>query len=227
MRQILRELTIFSRHTIYRLVVAFVVLLLPIFLFVELAEEVKENETIQLDEAILRAINSFASSELDTAAVIITQLGGIIGTSVLTIGIAVLLWGRAKRRMATLLVTGVAGAGLLNLLLKAVFQRDRPNLWERLVTENTHSFPSGHAMASSALALSLIVIFWPTRWRWLVISIAGLFMAVIGFTRLYLGVHYPSDILAGWVVSAAWVGAMVYALTYHTTLRKLFRKKRL
>ena len=217
----------FSRQTLTRLGVAFSVLLLPVFVFVELADEVREGETLPFDQKVLRAINIHASPTLDVLAVTVTQLGGLIGTSVLTLGIAVLLWGRRMRRMATLLITGVAGAAALNLLLKAVFQRDRPHLWERLVTENSHSFPSGHAMASSALAFSLIVIYWPTRWRWPVVFAAGIYVVVIGLTRLYLGVHYPTDILAGWAVSAAWIATMVYALTYHTTLRKLLTKKRL
>lgn len=217
----------FSRQTFYRLGLAFSVLLLPAFAFVKLAEEMREGETLVFDEKVLRGINAHATTQLDMAAVIATQFGGIIGTTVLTGGIALLLWGRRMRRMATLLVTGVGGAVVLNLLLKAVFQRDRPQLWERLVTENSHSFPSGHAMASSALAFSLVVIYWPTKWRVPVMLAAGLYMVVIALTRLYLGVHYPTDILAGWAVSAAWIATMVYALTYRTTLRKLFTKKRL
>jgi membrane-associated phospholipid phosphatase len=222
----LRQFNVFSKRTISRLVLAFVVLTVPVMAFVELAEEVGEGESLPVDQAILRTINAHASPLFDTAAVILTEFGGVIGVTVLTVGLATLLWGRGKRRMAALLVTGVGGTSVLNLVLKAVFQRDRPDLWERLVTENSYSFPSGHAMASSALALSIIVICWPTRWRWAGIAIGLIYMIVIGLTRLYLGVHYPSDVLAGWIVSAAWIATMVYVLTYRTTLRRLFTKKR-
>lgn len=224
--RVIRELNIFSKKILYRLALAFVVLVAPVMLFVELAEEVREGEALPLDEAVLRGVNSFASPTLDTFAVILTQFGGVIGVVVLTIGIAAILWGRGKRRMAALLAFGVSGAVTLNLLLKVVFQRDRPQLWERLVTENSYSFPSGHAMASSALALSIMVICWPTRWRWVGVAVGLVFMFVIGLTRLYLGVHYPSDVLAGWMVSAAWIAAMVYALTYHTMLRRLVARRR-
>lgn len=157
------------------------------------------------EEMVLRAINSLATPLLDALVVSVTRLGGTLGVAVLTIGIAMLLWQRRMRNRAAILVAGVGGALVLNLLLKAFFQRDRPQLWERLVTENSYSFPSGHAMASSALAFSLIVIFWSTKWRWFVVGAMFTYMVVIGLTRLYLGVHYPSDVLAGWIVSAMWV----------------------
>lgn len=224
--QWLRQFEIFSKKTVYRLALAFIVLTAPVMAFVELAEEVSEGEALPLDRAILQGINTHASPFFDMTAIILTELGGAIGVTALTVGMVVLLWGRGKRRMAALLATGVGGASALNLILKAVFQRDRPELWERLVTENSYSFPSGHAMASSALALSVIVICWPTRWRWAGVIVGLAYMLVIGLTRLYLGVHYPSDVLAGWMVSAAWIATMVYVLTYHTTLRKLFAKKR-
>lgn len=209
-----------------RILLAFLVLILPVFAFVGLADEVREGEPLPFDNSTLQAINALSSPQLDTVAVVSTQLGGTIGVIVLTVGIGLLLWGRRLRQMAALLVVGVSGSMVLNLLLKAFFQRDRPQLWERLVTENSYSFPSGHAMASSALALSMVVVFWPTRWRWLVVIGAAAYMITIGLSRLYLGVHYPSDVLAGWAVSAAWIATMVYALTYRVTFTKFLSRRR-
>ena len=103
------------------------------------------------------------------------------------------------------MIAAVVGAGLLNLLLKATFQRDRPDLWEHIVTELTYSFPSGHAMASMALGSAMIMAFWRTRYR-VVALIGGVFYIIsIALTRLYLGVHYPTDIIAGWCAALAWV----------------------
>lgn len=216
---------VFSKRGLWRLVLAFLVLLLPVFAFVRLATEVREGETLVLDDAILRGINAHAVPWLDTLAVKVTQLGGVVGVLVLTFVLSLLLWRKHLRQMAALLVAGVGGSVALNLLLKAFFQRDRPHLWERLVTENSYSFPSGHAMASSALAFSLMIIFWPTRWRWLAVVVGVVYMVVIGLTRLYLGVHYPSDVLAGWLVSAAWVATMVYALTYRVKFTRFLPKR--
>lgn len=197
-----------------RLSIAFGLFLTPTYLFIQLADEVRDRETLPFDEAVLRAVNSVSSPFLDGFSVGLTQLGGVLGVFVLTIGIVLLLWNRSKQRSAAIVAVGVAGAGLINVLLKTVFQRDRPELWERIVTENSYSFPSGHAMASSALALSLIVVFWPTRWRWLVVIASISYMVSIGLTRLYLGVHYPTDIIAGWMVSGAWVALVMVIVRY-------------
>src|SRR3990167_6860759 len=109
-----------------------------------------------------------------------------------------------RTTLGKLLLAG-ASAGLLNFGLKLLFGRSRPELWTHLVTESSYSFPSGHAMLSSALALALVSIFWGTKYRVTVAIGAALYIAMIGFTRLYLGVHYPSDIIAGWCASFAWV----------------------
>lgn len=205
---------IFPSSVWRRLAAAAALFVLPVILFVQLAEEVAEHETLGFDQAVLRAVNTLASPGLDGVMVAITQLGGVVGVAVVTAGLLVLLWQKRMRRMAVLLAAGVGGAAALNVLLKAFFQRDRPELWERLVVENSYSFPSGHAMASSALACSLVVIFWPTRWRYLVVAGASIYMVFVGLSRLYLGVHYPTDVVAGWLVSGAWIAVVTTALGY-------------
>jgi len=86
-----------------------------------------------------------------------------------------------------------------------LFQRDRPSLWESVSPETTFSFPSGHAMGSMTLAMVAILLAWPTRWRWPVLLAAGVFALLVAASRIYLGVHYPSDILGGWMAEMAWV----------------------
>lgn len=212
----------FSKKTWRRIVIAFIVVVAPVIIFAELAEQVSERETLAYDEAILLAVNRLEAPFLDSIAVAITQLGGLIGMVLLVAMCVVVLWLHRRRARAVFIVLSVTGAGLLNLLLKSIYQRDRPELWERLVTENTFSFPSGHAMASSALAFGLMVAFWHTRYRWIVVIGAGIYMVAVAFTRLYLGVHYPTDILAGWIVSGMWVSAVTVAVYY----RKLFIRSR-
>jgi len=205
---------VFSDTVWRRLAVAFVLFAVPVFMFVELAEEVREKETQTVDEGVLLLINGTASPQLDAAMAGLTHLGGVWAVALITVGLAMVLWQKQLLRMAALLAVTVGGAATINILLKALFQRDRPELWERIVTENSYSFPSGHAMASSALALGLMVIFWPTRWRWLAVVIGCIYMVIVGFTRLYLGVHYPTDVVAGWLVSAAWVTVAAVTLQY-------------
>jgi membrane-associated phospholipid phosphatase len=223
-QRIMQKLSVLSPQTWRQIAVTFGMVAVPVFGFVQVADEVRDRDTLGFDEAVLQAINTIASPWLNAVVAGLTELGGVIGVIAITAGLSVLLWRRRLRLKAAQLVLGVGGAVLLNVLLKAVFQRDRPALWERIVTENSYSFPSGHAMASSALALSIIVLFWPTRWRWVAVAIAAVYMLVIAFTRLYLGVHYPTDIVAGWCVSAAWIAALGGLLTYRRSRRSRQRQ---
>lgn len=217
MQRIISE---FSRviHTIgtptwKRLFIGFIVFVLPIILFVELADEVFEKDTLVVDEAILRHVYSWSNPSLDAFVVATTDLGYVWWVGLITIIILLLCIKHRQYTSALIALVGVAGSALINLLLKLIFQRDRPQLWERLVTENSYSFPSGHAMASASLAVVLIVLLWPTKWRPLAVLVGLAYMLYVGFTRLYLGVHYPSDILAGWLVAGAWVGITVIIIT--------------
>jgi len=198
-----------SDHKLVSLAVYFLIFLACLIGFGQIADEVHEGETLGIDDAILQTINGFSTSVWDTFFVIVTQLGGVIGIITLTLGLLAVLILRHKRRAAFVLALTVGGAALLNLILKLVFERSRPDLWEQLIVETSYSFPSGHAMLSAALGLVVIYIFWATRYRWPVAVAASLYVIVIGLSRLYLGVHYPTDIVAGWLVSGAWLVAVV------------------
>jgi membrane-associated phospholipid phosphatase len=186
---------------------------LPVGVFIGLADEVGEGDTLPFDRAILELIHIHISSpQLDPYVVALTNLGGVVGATTIIAGAALLLLGRGYRRSAAFVVAGAGGASLMNSILKGVFARDRPSLFERIVLENSYSFPSGHSMTSSALAFTAIVLAWRTRYRLPVLLAATLYFVGIAFTRLYLGVHYPTDVLAGWCISAAWVAAVYWAL---------------
>ena len=184
---------------------ALLVVTLCAWLFGELADDVREQETIFFDAPILEFMRTLHSDWLTMLVTWLTQLGGVMGATIIVVFGVIMLWRFGQKTSAWMLGVGVAGAALINIILKSIFARARPDLWEHLVVETFYSFPSGHAMASSALAFSLILIAWRTRWRWPVVATALIYMLVIGLTRLYLGVHYPSDVLAGWAISLAWV----------------------
>lgn len=176
----------------------------PFIVFVGLAHEVIEKEAFAPDTFVLTKIHTLTTPWLTHTVVLLTNLGGIIFILPITAIIVAALYAKKLWREARLLLAIVAGAGVVNMLLKVWFHRDRPTLWQALVHETSYSFPSGHAMASSALAFGVMALFWRTKWRWLVVAAGLLYMIIVGFTRLYLGVHFPSDILAGWCVSFLW-----------------------
>jgi Membrane-associated phospholipid phosphatase len=106
----------------------------------------------------------------------------------------------------------IAGSGLLNMLLKAIFQRERPDI-QRIVQASGYSFPSGHSMAAFTLYGITIYFLWKhARSDWLrvtIVTVGIIMILMIGISRIYLGVHYPSDVVGGYAIAAAWLTASI------------------
>lgn len=185
-------------------------------LFAKLADSVREREHIRFESGVLTGIHHLATPNLDRLAIIVTNAGSAEAVIAITLLVTGWLLYRRHRFDALLLVSGVGGASVANILLKLMFHRDRPSLWAPLITEHSYSFPSGHAMASSALGFCLIYLAWSNRWRWAVLLFASAYIIFVGISRLYLGVHYPSDVIAGWCVSFIWVSIVITILKRFT-----------
>ena len=197
----------FSRLRPYRLqlVMLFMGVLIPLCLFGVLAAEVTEQEGFFFDIPILMFMHSHATPLFDRTMLFFTHAGS--RWSLVPIDILVFVFLMTQRHRASALFWGfaVGGAALLNLAAKNFFARIRPDLWPSLAPETTFSFPSGHSVGSMAFAVALVMLTWPTRWRWPVLLGATLFAFLVGLSRVYLGVHYPSDVIAGWAASLGWV----------------------
>lgn len=197
-------------------------------LFFELADAVLEGEWLAREEAFLQYLYANATPALDSFFLFVTNFGGVVFVTLFTIAMTGLLYRFRSKQWSLFVVVGVAGASLSNALLKLFFERARPDLWQQLINEETFSFPSGHSVASAAIATSLVIILWKTRWRTLTIILASLYMLLVGFSRLYLGVHYPTDVVGGWVFGVAWVlltaAVMFGPRLYHMLLLKMSNK---
>jgi membrane-associated phospholipid phosphatase len=208
----------------WRLLLVFVGLLLPLWGFGALVEELHEGEMFPFDEPVLRFVHSLANAGFDRLFLAASALGyawGVIPVDVaLVLGLAL----RRRYREGVFAAVSIVGSLLLNLGAKHSFARARPSLWESIAPETTFSFPSGHAMGSMTLAWVVVLLCWyPLSrwgwgWRWPVTMLAALFVLLVGLSRIYLGVHYPSDILAGWAAASVWVVG-VYGLAFYGTLR--------
>jgi undecaprenyl-diphosphatase len=197
----------FLRRHGWRLALVFVGLLLPLWGFAELADEVLEGEPFAFDEPILLFARGMAAGGLDQLFLLASKLGyewGVVPVDILLVlGLAL-----ARRHREGLFAgLALAGSALLNVAAKQAFARDRPSLWESIAPEHNFSFPSGHAMGSMTLAMVLVLLCWRTRWRWPAMAAMAIFVPLVGLSRVYLGVHYPSDILAGWTAAMAWTAA--------------------
>ena len=202
------------------------------FGFIKLAGEMSEGETQAFDVAFLKALRvpgdigtPIGPAWLLSSMRDLTALGGVtVLTLVSFLAIAFLLTrGRVKQALYTALATG--GGALMGRLLKSLFARERPEVVPHLVEVHSLSFPSGHSMNSAIVYLTLAVMisrsFEDRKPRIFVIGVAALLVMTIGFTRLYLGVHYPTDVLGGWTVGAAWALAMGLIATRLQAERKI------
>ncbi len=180
-----------------------------------LAGEVLEGETKAFDRALMLALRNPADHTepigprwLEEVARDLTALGGTAILTAVTLAVMGFLALSRKRGAAVLVAVAVGGGTLLSSLLKLGFARPRPDLVPHAVEVYSASFPSGHAMLSAVTYLTLGALLMRVQPRWgtraYVLALAVLATLLIGASRVYLGVHWPTDVLAGWCVGAGW-----------------------
>jgi undecaprenyl-diphosphatase len=216
-----------SRHPDFRLYLAVFAAAVLVLVFIELADEVREPGTIEIDKQILLALREGPSNPVgppwvERFWVEITTLG-----SVTVLGLVSLIAGgcliilRRFRMVVTLLAAVLGGSGL-SALLKVVIARPRPDVVEHLTVVSSLSFPSGHSMMSAVVYPALGAILARATphplLKLYIIGVALALTAIIGISRVYIGVHYPTDVIAGWCVGSCW------ALVCWVTVRLLQRR---
>ena len=186
--------------------VKWIVLFICVVLIIGIVKDVLSKEIYEIDVVGYELISKHLISEKLTPIVkIITQLGGVIGL----ITIAVILTFTIKNKKTSLLIwTNLGISALLNQILKHIIQRTRPTEF-RIIDESGYSFPSGHSMVSAAFYGFLIYLIYKNiknkYLKWGLISLLSLLIILIGTSRIYLGVHYTSDVLAGFLISISYL----------------------
>lgn len=179
-------------------------------LFGSLADEVRDGDTLNFDRSALITIRSMVGSpQLDSVMRVITDFGGVTAIVLITTAIVAFMWRKRMFSRSAVLLLSMGGIATAVTVLKVVFARERPSDVGSILTESSFSFPSGHSMGSMGLALAVTLLLWPTKWRTPVLIGAVVYVLLIGFSRLYLGVHYPTDVAAGWLLGVGWV-SLVY-----------------
>jgi undecaprenyl-diphosphatase len=184
--------------------------LVPLVAFVLLAIAVMVGATSQADAHVSNAVHAQANGVLDVVMLATTTLGYIPEITLIVVAVALFSL-RDRRRLEAIVVTGLmTGEGALDAALKLAVHRGRPHP-EWAVVISGFSFPSGHAMATTCLLGMLLWLCWAqstTLMRWL-LSIAALVLLLgVGLSRVYLGAHYASDVVGGWLAGLAWLGAV-------------------
>ena len=186
-----------------------------LYAFAKLADAVVEGETRDFDELLLLSLRSPADPSdplgprwLEEMMRDFTALGGVGVLSAVTLAVVGFLAMTRRRHAAATVAVSVLGGLLLSHALKWGFARPRPDLVPHGQAVYTQSFPSGHAMMSAVAYLTLGALLARTqprrRAKLYFLAVAGLLTALVGVSRVYLGVHWPTDVLAGWTVGAGW-----------------------
>jgi membrane-associated phospholipid phosphatase len=171
----------------------------------------------QLDAAVLDGSVESRTDLLTAAAVTVTHLGSTVAMAILALAAGARLWLTDRRPDAVFVVGAMAGAMLVFRGLKELLDRPRPPEDGRLVHAASESLPSGHATTAIVVIGTLVVLAWPGRTRAGragMVAAAVLWVGAVGLTRIYLGVHWFSDVIAGWLVGGAWLAVCVVAWSW-------------
>lgn len=178
-------------------------------IFASLAEDVWFREGFSWDAPIILGIHSLSNPTLDFIMKLVTQTGNA-GAILLVLALAGWFYWKQRKIDAISILGTFGGAVGINALLKLVFARPRPHLFPPLVVETDFSFPSGHVTAAVALYGFLAFLLWQNR-HYIRAALSAGWIFVIAISRIYLGVHYPSDTLAAMAFSSLWLIGVLYA----------------
>jgi undecaprenyl-diphosphatase len=189
--------------------IALAVIALGVLGFVQLADEVSEGETHGFDSAVLLWLRGLPHPLwLQHVVGDLTALGGYAVLTLWVIVAALYLIAVGKKGAALLTIFAVGGGAFLSEALKMGFARPRPDVVEHWAVVQSASFPSGHAMLSAIVYLTLGMLFArlheKRRIKALSIGVGIALTLIIGLSRIYLGVHWPTDVIGGWALGAAW-----------------------
>jgi undecaprenyl-diphosphatase len=204
-----------ARQLEFEVVASVFIIAAAIFLFLKLVSEVREGETRGVDEAILLALRDpvnpthpIGPSWIEVMFRDLTSLGSPSVLTLVTVVAVGYLWLEHKRGTALFVIIAVAGGAALETLLKLDFARPRPELVSQLVDVHSFSFPSGHATMATITYLTLGVLLAGVqerrRIKFYLLAVSIVLAIIVGISRVYLGVHWPTDVLAGWCLGAAW-----------------------
>lgn len=211
-------MTIRGRHIEFgaRIIGGLALALMALAVFSWLAFEVREGETLRFDGLVRNGVHQHASPALTVVMKGFTVIGASVCVFLLLSTAVISFLAAGLKRQAMMMVVAMAGSLVLEFSLKHVFHRARPQPWFNVPLPKSYSFPSGHALAAACLyGMLALLVTARVRRRAMRIAIwiaCTVMIAMIGLSRIYLGVHYPSDVVAGYMAACVWLVMLNAAL---------------
>ncbi|WP_293912819.1 phosphatase PAP2 family protein [Deinococcus sp.] len=199
------------RHHWRQLLVLALLIALPLALLGNLADGIREGEAFAWERTLILEIRAGAPSWFRQLALVLSTVGSGSGMIPVTLVLLALFW-RKSGVMGRYFLFSIAGVMLLNIVTKTFIGRARPHVVDWLWQEGDKSFPSGHATMAAALVVTLVALLWRTAWRWPLIVLGSIYTVLMGVSRVYVGVHYPTDVLGGWALGMAWAAGTALVL---------------
>lgn len=212
-----------------QLLLAFIISVFCIVGFSLISLFISDHKIISFDRTLIDQIQGLESPYLTSLMKLLTFIGSTPFVIVLSLCLIFFLYKVLHHRLELILFIGaLGGTAVLNEILKHLFRRTRPHL-HRLIEATGYSFPSGHAMSAFTVYVILSFLLWrhiPSRWgRTLLIIFSTVMILGIGISRVYLGVHYPSDIIGGYLASGFWLTVAIWFFQYYKEKRYNKREK--
>lgn len=199
--------------------IKWIILFFLLIITLMIVEDVFEDEIMKLDTIGYNLISNIINPSITPIAIVITSIGGAIVIAALAIDVLILV---KNRKISFSIILNLVIATILNIILKNIVQRPRPDEY-RLITETGYSFPSGHSMVSMAFYGYFIYLTFKylknKKIKVLLITFLSILIILIGITRIYLGVHYTSDVIAGFLIS------ICYLIIYTSLVKKYILEK--
>jgi undecaprenyl-diphosphatase len=205
------------------LAIAFMISVICIFGFCLISLLISDHKIVHFDSSVIAVVQGWESPGLTAIMKVFTFIGSAPFVIPLSLCILFFLYKVLHHRQELILfIVALIGSEALNGLLKQLFHRIRPHL-HRLINVGGFSFPSGHAMSAFTVYGIVAFLLWrhiPSRWgRGLLIVFSIMMILSIGISRIYLGVHYPSDIIGGYLASGFWLGAAIWFFQFYREKR--------
>jgi undecaprenyl-diphosphatase len=198
-----------------------VLVVLCVLAFAGVAVGVTDGRWAAENEAAMKSVEAEHSPALTPLALAATSLAGRTGTVVVVGALVVVLLWRRRYLDAAALLAAVGGVQVLEMVVKPLIASPRPEVFPHLTHAEGFSFPSGHAVRGAAVfgfLAGLLVVGPPAVWRWLLAMVCVLVAAAVCWSRVYLGVHWPTDVIAGALAATAWV--TVCLIARHSVMRR-------